>query len=133
MLNKINLETDPNNKEISNLTYATKECTNKKDSFCKIFKDKSYKKYYFFRDSMVQQLIPNFDNRNLNINIYDLSYSGMIYLKNYERVIANKITAGQEHHDNRINLINSLENKTIIFFGRYSYIANNNHDYRKNK
>ena len=30
---------------------------------------------------MAQQLIPNFDNRNLNINIYDLSYSGMIYLK----------------------------------------------------
>ena len=69
---------------------------------------KSNKNIIFLGDSMVQQLIPNFDNRNLNINIYDLSYSGMIYLKNYERVIANKITAGQEHHDNRINLINSL-------------------------
>tara|TARA_Y100000389_G_scaffold74138_1_gene70770 strand:+ start:1376 stop:3340 length:1965 start_codon:yes stop_codon:yes gene_type:complete len=131
MLNKINLETGLNNRKISNSNYTTKECTNKKDSFCKIFKDKSNKNIIFLGDSMVQQLIPNFDNRNLNINIYDLSYSGMIYLKNYERVIANKITAGQKHHDNRINLINSLENKTIIFFGRYSYIANNNYDYRK--
>jgi hypothetical protein len=79
---------------------------------------------------MVAQLIPDFINRNLNINIYDLSYSGMIYLKNYERIIENKITAGQTHHENRIKLINDLENKTIILFGRYSYIPNNN-EYKK--
>ena len=39
MLNKINLESDPNNSEISNLTYATKNVQIKK-LFCKIFKDK---------------------------------------------------------------------------------------------
>ena len=132
ILDKINLLTNINETKTNNTTYSIRKCTNKKNNVCRTTKNPKSKNIIFLGDSMVQQLIPDFINRNLNINLYDLSYSGMIYLKNYERIIENKITAGQTHHKNRIKLINNLEDKTIILFGRYSYIANNNNnEYKK--
>jgi hypothetical protein len=130
ILNEINLSTTINETKANNRTYSTRKCVNKENNFCRVIVNPKSKNIVFLGDSMVAQLIPDFINRNLNINIYDLSYSGMIYLKNYERIIENKITAGQTHHENRIKLINDLENKTIILFGRYSYIPNND-EYKK--
>jgi hypothetical protein len=34
------------------------------------------------------------------------------------------------HHENRLNIINKLEKKIVIIFGRYNYI-NNNNEYKK--
>jgi len=130
ILNEINLSTNINETKVNNTTYSIRKCVNKENNFCRVIVNPKNKNIIFLGDSMVGQLIPDFINRNLNINLYDLSYSGMIYIKNYERIIDNKITAGQAHHENRIKIINNLENKTIILFGRYSYIPNNN-EYKK--
>jgi hypothetical protein len=118
------------NKKLINNTYSLRECANRINDFCKIVKDEKYTNVIFLGDSMVQQLIPEFIHRDLNINIYDLSYSGMIYLKNFERIINNKSTASLMHHENRLNIINKLEKKIVIIFGRYNYI-NNNNEYKK--
>jgi peptidoglycan/LPS O-acetylase OafA/YrhL len=131
ILEKINLEEKYIHSQMQNFeNYNKNECGNREKNFCSIIKDSKFTNIIFLGDSMTQQLIPDFISRDLNINIHDLTYSGMIYLPGFDRIIKNKKTTTQDYHLNRIKFINNLDNSIVIIFGRYNYIYNSN-DYIK--